>query len=310
MGDVTVTRGTRVHPQPRVSVVIPAYKPTWLDEALDSVRAQTFDAWELIVVDDGSPEPVAPARADDVVLVRHPNAGPGGARNRGVGLARGELIAFLDADDRWRPEKLARQVALHDAHGDFVLSCTDIVVTDGKIFRDTPSLRSRGVGGDELPFDRLFDENCIACSSAMLRKDAFRKTGGMVPHRRFGEDFGLWLRLGRLGPVGYVEGALTERRQHEGSLMSEHFRDASWFDQERQIYQEFLDENPALVSQPFVRRALARFEFQVGFCHLDRAEWGAARRALARSIRYQPTRWKAWIDLARAIAHVGPRKSR
>jgi glycosyltransferase involved in cell wall biosynthesis len=259
------------------------------------------------VVDDGSPAPVQPTRSDDLVLVRQPNAGPGGARNRGAEVARGELIALLDADDRWKPDKLARQVAFHDAHADFVLSCTDIVLTDGRAFRATRSLRAGGIG-ERIPFERLFYENCVCCSSVMMRAEAFRRTPGMVPHRRMGEDFGLWLRLGRLGPIGYVEGTLTERRQHGESLMSEQHRDGSWLAQERQIYREFLDENPSLRGEPFVRRALARLEFQGGWAHLTRGEWRDARRALARSLRHEPTRLRSWIDLARATLHVGPRR--
>src|SRR5262245_61843286 len=123
---VDIHRGAAVHDAPQVSVVIPAYNPVWLDEALDSVRRQTLTAYEIIVVEHGSPEPVRPARSDDVILVRHANAGPGGARNRGVSLARAPFVAFLDSDDAWRPHKLEKQLAFHRRMPESMLSTTDM----------------------------------------------------------------------------------------------------------------------------------------------------------------------------------------
>ena len=305
--DCVLRRGANVHANPRVSVVTPAYAPAWLDEALESVRDQTFRDLEIVVVDDGSPEPVAPARADDVVLVRQANAGPGGARNRGVQVARGELIALLDADDRMAPEKLERQVAYHQASPDLVMSCTDIVLSDGETRRAASTVRERArVTGDRIPFDRLFYENCIVCSTVMMHRSAFLQTHGMKPHCRLGEDYGLWLRLAMIGPVGYVAEPLVERRQHAGSLMSLSMRDGSWFEQERFIYDEFLREHPHLEQEEFVSRAFARLEFQGAWAHLARGEWAHARRALQRSLSYRPMQPKAWFDFARAAFHVRP----
>jgi glycosyltransferase involved in cell wall biosynthesis len=304
----TVIAGSRVHPSPQVSVVIPAYNPKWLDAALDSVRHQTFKSWELIVVDDGSPEPVRPSVVDDVVLIRQRNGGPGGARNTGVRHARGSLVAFLDADDRWRPDKLERQVALHDAHPDLVMSCTGLTVTDGEHVKAAGKLATDRLKlkGDRVPYSHLFYENCIVCSSVMLKRDAFQRTPGMKAHKRMGEDYGLWLRVGMLGPVGYLSEPLLERRQHPDSLMFETKRDGSWFAQEREIYEEILAQNPELQNEPFVRRALARLDFQGAWSHIERREWSEARQALLRSLSYTPLRPKAWLDLARTFLHVGP----
>jgi glycosyltransferase involved in cell wall biosynthesis len=99
----------------KVSVVIPTYgRARQVEQALSSVLAQTFGDFEVVVVDDGSPEPLRLAAADGRVrLVRHEtNRGPSAARNTGIRAARGELVAFLDSDDLWFPKKLERQVAL------------------------------------------------------------------------------------------------------------------------------------------------------------------------------------------------------
>ena len=107
---------------PRVSVIVPAYDaPEFLAEALASVASQDLDDYEVIVVDDGSPRDLR-AAAESAGLgsrlhfVRQANAGGSAARNRGIAMARGTLLAFLDHDDRWLPPKLARQVAELDAH--------------------------------------------------------------------------------------------------------------------------------------------------------------------------------------------------
>jgi hypothetical protein len=103
------------------SVIIPLYnKAPYIQRALDSVLAQTFRDFELIVVDDGSTDGGAEivARCSDpqVRIIRQSNAGPGAARNRGLSAAQGELVAFLDADDEWLPEFLARATAHLDHH--------------------------------------------------------------------------------------------------------------------------------------------------------------------------------------------------
>ena len=105
-----------MRPLAEVSVVIAAYnQASWLAQAIDSVRAQTFADWELVIVDDGSTDdtPAVVARAEDarIVYVRQARAERAAARNRGIAASTGRLVAFLDADDLWRPEKLARQVA-------------------------------------------------------------------------------------------------------------------------------------------------------------------------------------------------------
>ena len=296
--------------EPKVSVVMPAYRrkaeePPWIDEALDSIRAQTFGDWEIVVVDDGSPVAIAPARTDDVVLVRQPNTGPGGARNVGSVIARGTLIAFLDSDDRWRPEKLAKQVALHDRRPELVLTATDFVHFDDNGIRQVPSWRDRNkIRGEDVSFERLFFENCIPCSSTMMPRAALMRTPGMDRHRRMGEDYGLWLRLAMLGPVGYIDELLMEHRSHAESLMGQQTREGTIEQREREVYEEFLAEYPELRARPYVRDTMARVEHEEGYTRLKRREWADARRVLVKSLLYNPRKPKVWVDLARAVLRV------
>lgn len=113
-----------------VSCVVPAFNSAaYLREALESISAQTYRPIEIIVVDDGSKDDTAEVVAayrPSVRFVTQPTAGPAATRNRGVREARGELIAFLDADDLWHPEKLARQTARLDARPELDVSVTHI----------------------------------------------------------------------------------------------------------------------------------------------------------------------------------------
>ena len=118
---------------PRVSVIIPAYNAgRTIDAALQSVFAQTFRSFEIIVVDDGSTDDTADrveAWGSRVMLHRQKNAGPAAARNRAIASARGEFLAFLDADDVWLPTKLARQVSYFERYPETGLLHGDAATT-------------------------------------------------------------------------------------------------------------------------------------------------------------------------------------
>jgi len=110
----------------RISCIVPVYNgERFLAEALDSILAQSLAPFEVIVVDDGSTDTtpaVATRYGQRITYIRQDNAGPSAARNRGVRAARGELVAFLDADDIWRPDKLARQAARFAARPELDIS--------------------------------------------------------------------------------------------------------------------------------------------------------------------------------------------
>ena len=112
---------------PTVTVVIPAYKAAgFIARALDSVFAQTRGPHEVLVIDDGSPDDLASAvrpYGGRVTLIHKPNGGAASARNLGLDRARGEFVAFLDADDYWSPNKLETQLGLFDRHPELGLVC-------------------------------------------------------------------------------------------------------------------------------------------------------------------------------------------
>lgn len=193
----------------RVSVIIPLYnKAPLVLRALRSIAAQTLDDFEVIVVDDGStddgPETVELFSDSRVRLVRQENAGPGAARNRGLREARGEMVAFLDADDEWLPNYLAESVRLLEGYGPQVATITSgyFAFPSGK--SNEPIWRERGLTDG---VSRVMPDMSPALAVSMLaymspcttvaRTEAIRKWGGFYDreHCLYAEDAHLWLKV-------------------------------------------------------------------------------------------------------------------
>lgn len=207
---------------PAVSVVVPAYNAAWcIRRAVDSVLAQTFTDFELIVVDDGSTDDtpaVLNTYGDRLCLVRKPNGGLSSARNAGIEAARGRYVAFLDADDWWLPEKLRRQIALMEADPALVFCSTAarIESPDGDV------LGEWACGNSPLPtLEAIFATNAHVAgsgSAVVARRDAFARTGGFDERLRSLEDIDMWMRLAAIGGYTCVPQPLTVILKRPGSM--------------------------------------------------------------------------------------------
>lgn len=180
---------------PLVSVVIPVYnRARELDRALASVRAQTLDDIEIIVVDDGSPEPLNLSQKN-LQVIRHPaNRGAAAARNTGVAASCGRYIAFLDSDDLWRPEKLARQVAVMEGASREVIGCVTgfaLYLGDAEAEMYTPP------PVNDWRRHSLKGCRCSPGSTLMFRRDAWQEVGEMDETLRRLEDWDWLLRAAR-----------------------------------------------------------------------------------------------------------------
>lgn len=194
-----------------ITVVIPTYnRAALLEQAIASVQAQTEPVGAIIVVDDGSTDDsrervAALARRDDRIrLLSQANAGANVARNAGIAAATTPLIAFLDSDDRWTPEKMARQLAAWRSRPEAVASFTGILAVDGEraLFRyDIPA---------DPSLDDLRRHNALGTTSAALvRADVLREAGGFDPTLPSCQDWDLWLRLRRAGPFAIAQDDLV-----------------------------------------------------------------------------------------------------
>lgn len=207
--------------KPRVSVVIPAFN-RWrlLAEAIDSVLAQSYRDFELIVVDDGSTDATASelaklaSRLQFFVTERR---GVSAARNLGVSQSRGHYIAFLDSDDLWLNSKLERQTRFMDEHPEFHICQTDeIWIRNG--VRVNPSAVHQKPSGDI--FSRSLKLCLVSPSAVMMTKALFERTGGFDEAFPVCEDYDLWLRISAQHQVPLIPDRLTIKRGGHADQLS------------------------------------------------------------------------------------------
>ncbi len=209
-----------------ISVVIPLYnKEGQIAHTLQSVFAQTFQNFEIVIVDDGSTdnsvEEVEKFDDSRIRLIHQTNAGVSAARNRGIEEASGELIAFLDADDVWMPEYLATQYGLYQKYPECsVYACNyEFRDSEGKV---TPTIiRKLPFEGEDGILSNYFEvASCshppICSISIMVKKTAIQAIGGFPLGIKSGEDLLTWARLAVSGVIAYSRKSLAMFIRDEG----------------------------------------------------------------------------------------------
>lgn len=202
-----------------ISVVIPLYnKEKSIASTLRTVLNQTFSDYEIVIVNDGSTdgsvEEIEKVQDDRIRLVHQPNAGVSAARNRGIEEAKGDLIAFLDADDEWKPEYLATQYHLFQKYPECsVFACNyEFRDVSGKV---TPTLIHKlpFVGEDGILSNYFEVASCshppLWTSAVMVKKQAMQAIGGFPLGIKSGEDLLTWARLAVNGMIAYSKRPLA-----------------------------------------------------------------------------------------------------
>ena len=207
--------------KPLVSVIIPTYNRGWiLTEAIDSVLAQDYKDFELIVVDDGSTDntrEILDTYGQDIIVLRQANKGVSAARNRGIAAAGSQLVAFLDSDDLWLPGKLWRQVDFFNLNPAAVINQTEeIWVRNG--VRVNPKDRHRKPSG--MIFERSLGLCLVSPSAVMVKKPLFDAVGVFDESLPACEDYDLWLRISCRYPVHLIDTPLIIKRGGHGDQLS------------------------------------------------------------------------------------------
>ena len=214
------------HPMPTVSVIIPTYNTAaYIGDALDSVFAQTRTDYEVIVVNDGSPDTerleqvLAPYR-ERITYIKQENRGPSGARNAAIRAARAPLLALLDSDDLWEPHYLAVQMTALERD-----PTIDVIYPNALIFGDAPEAGRMFMevcpSDGDVTFEALATARCTVMVSVLMRREVIFRAGLFDESFRGPEDFDLWLRvLKHGGRISYHRQVLVRYRRREGCLMS------------------------------------------------------------------------------------------
>lgn len=285
-----------------VSVIIPAYNAArFIGAAIDSVFAQSYPAVELIVVDDGSTDQTAEVvggYGDRVRYVYQQNARQAAARNRGLREARGELIAFLDADDVWLPEKLVKQVALLDVepHAGLIFCGMRLVDSEGRVLKDS---------GADLGLDPVADillgrmRGGGIGSTALVPRKVIEEVGDFDSSLPPCEDTDLLWRIAARYPIRRVDEALVLYRQHASNAHTNiELMSRAW----KLLYGKAL-RDPAIrrLGWAFRLRCLARLNYMLAGDH-----WHAGRRVAA--CCYGVHACLRWPPIAlRALGRLVPR---
>jgi len=279
---------------PKVTVLMTAYnEEAYIEGALRSALNQTFGDFEIVAVDDGSTdgawERLVRAGSPQIRAFRQPHRGRAEAVNRAAAEARGRFFAFLDADDAWHPEKLARQMGVWESHPeiDLVFTQSEWIGADGK-----------GLGITTRPWDgpmsarELFCDNVTGnASSVMVRREAFEAAGGFDPKMPACIDLDCWVRIGLLreGNLWGIPEPLTLHRRHDNQITADWRRmQAGW----NRLLEKLEGRSPELLRHRRIATAnMRRFWFALAW---QRKERLAAASHLACALRGAP--WAMFTD--------------
>ncbi|MEO5590692.1 MAG: glycosyltransferase family 2 protein [Gemmatimonadaceae bacterium] len=298
----------------KISVIIPTYNyARYITEAIESVISQAIDDMEIIVIDDGSTDDTTEvlSRISDPRLrvIRTPNRGISAALNEGLNQATGEFIAFLDADDRWLPEKLERQLAIMATEPDLAVVFTNFYCfnTEGRFaddqfhfipeLRNVPTAPTAGGGqrilGDAFSQIVEFYDIPAWIQTMLFRASAVASTRFLEVERtgsrriEMCEDLNFCLRIFRLGAVAYIYDPLVEVRRHGANVTSDmsdmpHAKLAG--------LQLLVTEDLERDQQRALNRRIGRGMVEVGVQDVAEGNPGSALRAFVRALSFDGAR--------------------
>lgn len=295
IGGVMLTQDPGGQPMHKslVSVIVPVYNGArYLRQALDSALAQTYPNLEVVVIDDGSTDTsreVIASYGPRLGVIEQANSGVAVARNAGIRASRGEFISFLDQDDWWHPQKIARQVEVLQADAAVALVHTDLCHYDevsGQLVPRCNSGRPDLLSGS--CYERLLHGNAICNSTVMVRRAVLDEVGLLdtTMGRNTVQDYDLWLRIAKRWKLAYIEEKLITYRFHPNQGM---WNLRPYLGDELRVLEKAVGDRNWFGS-PSLRMRVAQLLDQLGVSHMDAREHALARACFARAMR---THWSA-----------------
>jgi glycosyltransferase involved in cell wall biosynthesis len=284
---------------PLVTVIIPNFNgKAYVADSVNCALASAGVAVEVIVVDDESTDgslALLEAYGDRITLLRQRRGGPYRARNLAAAQARGQWLAFLDADDEWLPEKLAKQLAL-------ARDPVAMVYTDRDNFGDLSRSRQRQSDSVQLydgdVFEPLLSGNFITLSSVLIRKDRFESLGGFSIEQHGVQDWDLWLRYSAAGGrVALCREPLTRYRIHDAQMTNDMQQRAR--DRETVLRRALDSPRGQQVPKALARKALSSL-WELAAWHAADQPWQAIKWYL-KAASYQPFKLSAYKGVVRSV---------
>ena len=314
-----------------MSIVLPSRltpeRTIYIREAIASVLAQTYQKWELLIIDDHSEPPIGEILTLNDARIRivrsEGDEGVSEARNTGLRIACGSLIALLDDDDLWLPEHLSCMVPIFQKHEDVAMVGGRLVyhhMEEERAAESHPPFSNSGY----VTLKTMLEQGWTEPSAAVFRKDQAAQIGGFDPELRGYEWQDFWLRMVEQFPCYFVNTIVTRYRLHgtnmsQNDLIMGHSAIICW--------EKFLAKRSSGVDIRSIRQKLARQHYRVARAYAFQEQWGLAFRHTIRALRYKPdiglafvgaeTRgWHQWykvmkpylaaVGLGLAVSPLGP----
>ena len=284
---------------PKVSVIIPTYnRARFVLKAIQSVLDQTFNDFEIIVVDDGSTDNTRNLLTNFGKKIRYfykNNAGVASARNFGIQQSCAKYIAFLDSDDMWLPERLGKGVKILDSNKDTSLVFSDIYrVKNGQRMKQSYfDLYSPYKG---FVFENLYLQDFIPTSSVVLKEECFKKTGLFDEDLPSCEDYDMWLRISTSFRVKYINEPLVLFMYHSKNLSSDIVKGLQ---QQKKVLEKVNNLYPLLVNN-FKHKAnkkMALVAYLICRYLVKEKRYDEAIKEIKKSMKLNIFNWKIYLLL-------------
>jgi glycosyltransferase involved in cell wall biosynthesis len=280
---------------PLVSVVIPSYNAArFVGDAVRSVLAQNYPNFEVLVIDDGSTDDtrqVMEQFAGDarVRYYYQTNRGESGARNTGIQIARGDFIAYCDADDLWEPRKLEQQMPCFNGRPELGVVYTNTVHVD---VNNQPVETYQTTRYNGKIADKLLLQNFVTGATSIIRKKYFDVVGGYDESLRTCQDYDMWLRLSAVCEFFYLDVVTYRYRQWPGQVSR---NELMQFENSIRAREKFIKANPDLARSADLAELWAGTYAGRG---LTKMRWDKSRieafKDIFRSLTYRPLRLRTW----------------